>query len=224
MNAVRVSVDGMGSAKRRAASLGILLLIVAAAALAWSALGAEEIDQPAFVILEYPKMTITQVRAETNQVFVSEGPDTNSVTLRVSPKTWIVKDEKEASLADLRIGQSVRVRYVPKGSQAVTLEVLSIKDVGKTRPTGPQVGEQTTPTNRDKSGWAAADQAALSKTLRALELSDEEIAQVISSAKGVETASALNDFALDPIKANGLKGKKAMELIDTYLKKLKNIK
>jgi hypothetical protein len=75
------------------------------------------------------------------------------------------------------------------------------------------------------SGWGEADLAKLKSTLRDLELTDNEITQIIVDAQAVEeTAIGLNEFALDPIKANGLKGKKAKELIDTYLKKLKNIK
>jgi hypothetical protein len=73
-------------------------------------------------------------------------------------------------------------------------------------------------------GWGEADVAKLKSTLRELELTDNEIAQVIVDAQAVETAIGLNDFALDPIKANVLKGKKAQELIDSYLKKLKDIK
>jgi hypothetical protein len=42
-------------------------------------------------------------------------------------KTWIIKGKDPGSLADLRVGQRLRVRYIPRGALAVTLEILPSK-------------------------------------------------------------------------------------------------
>jgi hypothetical protein len=84
-------------------------------------------DQPVYAVREYPEVTITGINAETKAIGVRL-PGGGGQDLRVSPKTWIIKDGEEATFADLAVGQRLRVRYIPRGAQAVTLEILPARD------------------------------------------------------------------------------------------------
>jgi hypothetical protein len=83
---------------------------------------AVEAGQPIYAVREYPDVTITGINNKTKTITVTL--TNGSQALRIGPKTWIIGDNKEASLADLRVGQHLRVRYIPRGAQAVTLEML----------------------------------------------------------------------------------------------------
>jgi hypothetical protein len=47
--------------------------------------------------------------------------------IHVSPKTWYIKDNEEATFEDLRVGQRLHVWMIPRGSQAVIVEILPPK-------------------------------------------------------------------------------------------------
>jgi hypothetical protein len=136
--------------------------------------------------------------------------------------------EKDQVVAE--IGDS-RIRFNSRDGKLMVREIAKVEispatgrpevNQGKKTKDGAALQEKPGPIVK---GWGEADVAKLKSTLRELELTDNEIAQIIVDAQAVETAIGLNEFALDPIKANGLKGKKAKELIDSYLKKLKDIK
>jgi hypothetical protein len=98
----------------------LVLTLLATAAVTTSPVKA---DQPVYAIREYPQITIATINAETKRIGV-ELPNGGSQDLGIGPKTWIIKDGGEASFADLRVGQRLRVRYIPRSAQAVTLEVL----------------------------------------------------------------------------------------------------
>ena len=68
-------------------------------------------------------MTITKIN-EKGKGIVLKLPKGGSQALAVGPKTWLIKDGEEASFEDLQVGQRLNVRYIPRTSQAVTLEVL----------------------------------------------------------------------------------------------------
>jgi hypothetical protein len=82
--------------------------------------------RPVYSVREYPDVTVTGINAQTKSVTV-QLPKGGSQSLRVGPKTWFVKDDEEAAFADLRLGQRLRVHYIPRGGQAVALEVLPPK-------------------------------------------------------------------------------------------------
>jgi hypothetical protein len=86
--------------------------------------------RPVYAVREYPEVTITGINAETKSITVRLPKGGGSQSLRVGPKTWIIKDDEEAAFADLRVGQRLRVRYIPRGGLAVTLEVLPTKGKG----------------------------------------------------------------------------------------------
>jgi hypothetical protein len=83
-----------------------------------------EAGRPVYAVREYPEVTITGINSNTKRISVKLPRRGGSHSLQVGPKTWIIKDGDEASFADLRVGQRLRVRYIPRGGQAVTLEVL----------------------------------------------------------------------------------------------------
>ena len=87
------------------------------------AIGPATAGRPIYAVLEYKDVTITSInnKAKTIQLKL---PKDGSTGLAVGPKTWILKDGDEASFEDLRVGQRLNVRYIPRTSQAVTLEVL----------------------------------------------------------------------------------------------------
>jgi hypothetical protein len=82
--------------------------------------------RPVYAVREYPDVEITSINTKTKRLSVRL-PGRGSHSLSVGPKTWIIKDNEEASFADLRVGQRLRIRYIPRGGQAVTLEVLPSK-------------------------------------------------------------------------------------------------
>jgi hypothetical protein len=87
--------------------------------------------QPVYAVHEYPDVAIIGVmsnpRVINTRAIKVQIPNTQggALYLKVSPKTWIIKNNAEAAFADLKTGQHVRVRYIPRGGLAVTLEVLS---------------------------------------------------------------------------------------------------
>jgi hypothetical protein len=81
--------------------------------------------RPDYAVRSHPEVTITGINTKTKRVSVKiKG---GSQSLSVGPKTWIMKDDEEASFADLRVGQRLRVWYIPRGALAVALEVLPPK-------------------------------------------------------------------------------------------------
>jgi hypothetical protein len=80
--------------------------------------------RPVYSVRSYPEVTITGVNAKTKRINVQLASKGGGQILNVGPKTWIVKDDEEATFADLRVGQRLRVWYIPRGAQAVALEVL----------------------------------------------------------------------------------------------------
>ena len=84
--------------------------------------------QPVYAVREHPEVTITGINAETKRITVELPGDGGAQALRVVSKTWIIKDGDEASFADLRVGQRLHVWLIPRGAQAVALEVLPPKD------------------------------------------------------------------------------------------------
>jgi hypothetical protein len=119
------------------------------------------------------------------------------------------KQTGEALEACVRRGHSAE-QFHADPDIGPALALPSFKDVARRYPYG------------ENKGWSADDTAKLRTTLKALELSDTEIAQLIADANAAgETAAGLNDFAVDPILASGAKGRRAKELLDSYLRKMK---
>jgi hypothetical protein len=85
--------------------------------------GPARAGRPVYAVREHAEVAIASINAKSRTISVKL-PKGGSQSLRVSPKTWIIKDDDEASFNDLKVGQLLRVRYIPRGGQAVTLEVL----------------------------------------------------------------------------------------------------
>jgi hypothetical protein len=58
-----------------------------------------EATQPVYAVREYPEVTIAAINAETKKIIVSL-PEGGGRAFNVSPKTWIIKDDDEATFAD----------------------------------------------------------------------------------------------------------------------------
>ncbi|MFO0969970.1 MAG: hypothetical protein U0793_30835 [Gemmataceae bacterium] len=102
------------------------LLFLTFLALASGAAGPVKAGRPVYAVLEQKDVTITTINEKAKRVLVTL-PKGGSLSLAVGPKTWIIKDGDEASFDDLRVGQRLHVRYIPRTSQAVTLEVAPPK-------------------------------------------------------------------------------------------------
>jgi hypothetical protein len=87
--------------------------------------GAADALRPVYTVIEYPEVTITGINANTRRVSVKIPMGWQA--LSVGPKTWLIKDNEEATFEDLRVGQRVRVHLIPRGAQAVAIEVLRPK-------------------------------------------------------------------------------------------------
>jgi hypothetical protein len=87
--------------------------------------------RPVYSVQAHPEVTITGINAKDKRITAKVAGKEFVQVLNVGPKTWIAKDNEEASFANLRVGQRLRVWYIPRGSLAVALEVLPPK---KTRP------------------------------------------------------------------------------------------
>lgn len=83
--------------------------------------------RPVYAVLEHKDVTITSINTKAKSILFKLPGKDGTHGLSVVPKTWILKDGDEASFADLRVGQRLQVRYIPRTSQAVTLEVLPSK-------------------------------------------------------------------------------------------------
>src|SRR3954452_18841149 len=79
--------------------------------------------QPAYAVLEYREGTIATIDDKAKSLLLKL-PKGGTHRLAVVAKTWIINDGAEGSFKDLRVGQRLQVRYIPRTSQAVTLEVL----------------------------------------------------------------------------------------------------
>ncbi len=92
--------------------------------------------RPVYTVREHLDVRIVLLNTKTKSFTVQMPKNLGSQSLSVGPKTWIMKDNEEASFADLRIGQRVRVHYIPRGAQAVAVEVLrpKAKAGGKKEP------------------------------------------------------------------------------------------
>jgi hypothetical protein len=80
--------------------------------------------RPVYDVREYPDVVITGINARTRAISFPT-PDGGSQALRLGPKTWIIRDNEEATFRDLQIGQHIHVWFIPRGAQAVVVEVLS---------------------------------------------------------------------------------------------------
>jgi hypothetical protein len=103
------------------------VLLIAILTIIRSAMAGEPPDkQPVYAIKEMADVVIISIDPKMNRaISVSVPPYGGTQHLVVGPKTWIIKDGAEATLADLQEGQHLRVRLIPRGGLAVTLEVLS---------------------------------------------------------------------------------------------------
>ena len=81
--------------------------------------------RPVYAVLEYKDVPISSIDEKTKSIILKL-PNGGTHRLVVSAKTWIIKDGDEASFGDLRVGQRLHVRYIPRFTQAVTLEVLPL--------------------------------------------------------------------------------------------------
>ncbi len=85
-----------------------------------------ESARPIYTVKEFPEVRVASINKETQRISV-ELIDGGSQSLSIGPKTWLIKDNEEASFSDLKVGQNVRVHFIPRGSQAVAVEILSSK-------------------------------------------------------------------------------------------------
>ena len=83
--------------------------------------------QPVYAVREFADVRITAIHIDRKYFLVELPSGGGSASFHVGPKTWFIKDNEEATLADLQLGQRVHVRFIPRGSQAVTVEVLPPK-------------------------------------------------------------------------------------------------
>jgi hypothetical protein len=97
------------------------LTLLATAAVA---AGPAKAGRPVYAVVEEKDVTITNITAKS---ILLKSPKGGTYRLGVGPKAWIIKDGDEGSFEDLRVGQRLHVRYIPRTSQAVTVEVLPPK-------------------------------------------------------------------------------------------------
>lgn len=79
--------------------------------------------RPVYAVREYVDAPIVGINPQTQRVSVAL-PKGGYQSLSVGAKTWIIRDDEEAQFADLRMGQRLHVWYIPRGGQAVVLEIL----------------------------------------------------------------------------------------------------
>jgi hypothetical protein len=86
--------------------------------------------RPVYTVQSHPEVTVTGINAKAKRITVQVAGKGFSQILNVGPKTWVMKDNEEAAFADVRVGQRLRVWYIPRGALAVALEVLPAKKPG----------------------------------------------------------------------------------------------
>jgi hypothetical protein len=87
-----------------------------------------------YVVGEYPDVAISYLSPERRTIVVNT-PKGGSHTLGVGPKTWIFKaDGEPGTFTDLRVGQRIRVRFIIRGGEVVTVDVLPPKAKKATSP------------------------------------------------------------------------------------------
>jgi hypothetical protein len=102
------------------------LMTVAVAILATT--GDARAAQPVYRVVENADVTVVAIDVKTKTLKVRDGND--SIThFVVTPKTWIIADEKEVTLAGLKVGQRLQVHSIPRTWEAVSIEVLPPKKV-----------------------------------------------------------------------------------------------
>ena len=106
---------------KNALFIGTLLTFAAAAA------GFGQDGRPVFAIVEEKDVSIASIDAKGKSILLKSAKG-GTHRLGVVPKTWIIKDNAEATIDDLRVGQVLLVRYIPRTAQAVTIEVLPAKE------------------------------------------------------------------------------------------------
>ncbi len=84
-------------------------------------------DRPVYAVRDYDDVLITRLYVNNQGIIVELPKDGGFHVLHAGPKTWFIKNGDEASFSDLRVGQHVHIRFIPRGGQAVTVEVLSPK-------------------------------------------------------------------------------------------------
>src|SRR4051812_45787008 len=104
---------------RRISLLGSFVALVAAVASPTAQAG-----RPVYAVLEEKDATIAGI---TGKSLLLKGAKGGSQRLSVGAKTWVIKDGDEGTIEDLRVGQRVNVRYIPRTSAVVTVEVLPTK-------------------------------------------------------------------------------------------------
>src|SRR5262245_60163634 len=90
--------------------------------------------RPVYAIRELQEVTIYRIFTPPKSKHLGERlfvhvklPNGDKRMVIAVGKTWIIKDNDPGSFADLRVGERLRVRYIPRGALAVTLEVLPSK-------------------------------------------------------------------------------------------------
>jgi hypothetical protein len=84
---------------------------------------------PVYAVREHADVPITNINSQTRRFFVAF-PTGGGQALSVSAKTWLMQDNEEAKFEDLRVGQRVHVWFIPRGGQAVAIEILPPKPTG----------------------------------------------------------------------------------------------
>jgi hypothetical protein len=95
---------------------------------------ASSAGRPVYTVREYLDVPIVSINVKTRRFSVPMPKNPGVQALSVSPKTWILKDNEEASFADLRVGQRVRVHFIPRGGQALAVEMLRAKGKAGGKP------------------------------------------------------------------------------------------
>jgi len=90
-----------------------------------------EAARPVYAIRELQEVTIYRIFTPLKSKYLGDRlfvhvklPNGATKMVIVVRNTWIVKGNDPGSLADLQVGHRLRVRYIPRGALAVTLEVL----------------------------------------------------------------------------------------------------
>jgi hypothetical protein len=98
--------------------------------------------RPVYAVREYPEVVISGINAQTKAIGFST-PGGGFQDVRVGPKTWIIKDNDEATFEDLRVGQRVHVWFMARAAQAVVVEVLPAtrKEAEKRSADGTALGD-----------------------------------------------------------------------------------
>jgi hypothetical protein len=89
--------------------------------------------RPVYAVREYADVPITSINAQAQRFSVAV-PTGGRQALSVSAKTWLMQNNEEAKFEDLRVGQRVHVWFIPRGGQAVAMEILPPKPTGEKSP------------------------------------------------------------------------------------------